>query len=246
MTWTGAQHGHPPQEQKEDSMAIASGQPPQLDLVGLQESIAACGKADSGPYEPGSAGRPTVAEPSQLPSNSLGLSQVIQALAAADGDWTVDADRWPRLAVALVAIGGSWPAAAQIAAAEAQDEAGITAAVARLAKQTEVELGRLPRLHFWDTAVGLIARAWRLGVFGFGEDDAIALLNALWWEVHHDDALEGPGIVAIWTAMKIYELQEFDPMADEVVALISRAEQLVPPCSVNAPFCAAFVEAIHP
>lgn len=228
-------------------MGFASDQPPpQLGLDGLRESIDACGKADSGPYEPEPAGRPTVAEPSQLPSNSLGLSQVIQALAAADGDWSVDADKWPRLAEALVDIGGRWPAAVEIAAADGQDDACITAAVTRLAQQTEVELGHLPRLHFWDTAVGLIARAWRLGVFDFGEDDAIALLNVLWWEVHRDETLEGPGIVAIWTAMKIYELQEFDPMAEEAVALLSKAEQLVPPHSVNAPFCAAFVEAIHP
>lgn len=227
-------------------MAIAPGQPPRLDFVGLRESIDASGRADSGPYEPEPAGRPTVAQPSRLPSNSLGLSQVVRALAAADGDWTIDADEWPRLAEALIAIGGSWPAAAEIAAAEAQDEAGIAAAVARLAQQTEAELGRLPRLSFGDTAVGLIARAWRLGVFELGEHDAFALLNMLWWEVHHDDALEGPGIVAIWTAMTIHELQEFEPLADEVVALLSGAEQLVPPYSVNAPFCAAFVEAIRP
>lgn len=229
-------------------MDISSGRPPlQLDLTGLWESVGASGKVDPGPYEPEPAGRPTVAAPSQPPSNSLGLAQVIQALAAAEGEWAgVDADRWPRLARALVAIGGNWPAAAELAAAEPQDEAGITTAVARLAQQTEIELGHRPRLDFWDAAVGLIARAWRLRVSGFGEDDAIALLNALWWEVHHDDMLEGPGIVAVWTAMKIYELQEFEPMGDEMVALLSRAERLVPPYSVNAPFCTAFVDAIRP
>jgi hypothetical protein len=39
-------------------MAISSGQPPQLDLIGLWNSIAACGTADSGPYDPEPAGRP--------------------------------------------------------------------------------------------------------------------------------------------------------------------------------------------
>jgi hypothetical protein len=116
-----------------------------------------------------------VAEPSEPPSNSLGLALVIHA----------------------------------IAAAEPQDEAGVTAALARLARQTDVELGHRPRLPFWDAAVGLIARAWRLRVFRFGDNDAIGLLNALWWEVRDDDSLHGPGIVAIWTAMNICELQTF-------------------------------------
>jgi hypothetical protein len=157
-----------------------------------------------------------------------------------------------------VAMGGRWPAARELAGTATTDRPALRAAVERLAEQSAAELSAegLQRIPFWDVGVGLLCRGARLGIFGsaWPSGKVLGKLDLWWWDIRDEELLKGagyteaeidsPGIYAIWAAMKLRELQEFGPEPGAELALVAEGERLIPPYSVNASFCTAFVLAV--
>ncbi|GAA2712946.1 hypothetical protein [Actinoplanes palleronii] len=216
--------------------------PPRLGARELEQLAGDNRHKDPGPYEPEPVGRPTTAMPDDPPTNRAGMAQVVHSLAAAD-KWLVDEEHWPPLAAAVVGMGGHWQAAVEVATTATTDEAAINAALARLAQQTMGDMGDLPPIPIMDVGVGLLARGARLGVFHpeYFESDVAGKLNQWWWEYSDVDELDGDGFTAVWSAMHLLEIEEFQPIYGALIALVAEADRLLPPYAVNAPFCTAFV-----
>lgn len=144
----------------------------------------------------------------------LHTAQVVRSLAASWDDRFLDEDDWPKIARSLLACGCDWPAVADLAAAGATSGTAVPDAVERLAAQAGREIGDLPVPAFWDTVCGLVARAWRLGVFD--EVDAMYRMDG------HDHC----------------------DISGLATALLIEADRLIPADSVNGPLCLAVLDAL--
>lgn len=202
----------------------------------LDQAVTA-GEYDLSPYEPSPAGLPTVASPGAAPTDRVGFTQIVQAIAAHQ-DLIILADEWPDIARAILDGGGDWPALAELIAIAPDDHDGATATGRRLQQQTEAELGDHPRLPFLDVIVGVIARGERLNdtVSAIGTYKLIRS-DLLYW-----DGIDGRGADVIDSAEVLTELaaviepedyQYFQYNDLQQILLIAEAERLIPPYSVN-------------
>lgn len=172
----------------------------------------------------------------------LHTAQVVRSLAASWDDRFLDEDDWPKIATSLLACGCDWPAVADLAAAGATSGTAVPDAVERLAAQAGREIGDLPVPAFWDTVCGLVARAWRLGVFD--EVDAMYRLDGLWWMIRRLDRSDSQGLQMIWQGMGIKEMHDHCDISGLATALLIEADRLIPADSVNGPLCLAVLDAL--
>ncbi|MEV4620770.1 hypothetical protein AB0J74_18925 [Asanoa sp. NPDC049573] len=173
---------------------------------------------------------------------TVGTVQVVHALATSGHVDLPDHESWPEIARCLVAFGGHWPAAIDLAALSTASPAQVDEAVARLAEQTGRELGERPAPHFWDTVCGLVARSWRLGLFT--ERDATCCMNRIWYEIRDLDRSASQDLQIIWQGMGLWELDEHSDQSRAMVDLLIGADRLIPADAVDGPTCKAVLDAI--
>jgi hypothetical protein len=174
-----------------------------------------------------------------------GLVQIAHALAAAEPLWALSPEDWPPLARALVAAGGTWPAAKDLGELGPDDLEAISDAVTRLAAQAASDLDGRPPLPYWDAVVGLTARAWRLGVLD-SPDEVVTHLSGHWWDIREVPALRGRGVTLIGEALGVYESAALYDTDEQSRKLAAEADALLAPEAVPAPFCEAFLWATRP
>ncbi|MEU6744749.1 hypothetical protein ABZ914_00820 [Spirillospora sp. NPDC046719] len=172
----------------------------------------------------------------------LDTARVVQSLASSWADELLDNDSWPLIAKILLALGCDWPAATELAAMPVTSETAVLDAVKRLAEETGREMGDLPALDFWDIVCGLVARAWRFGVFD--EIDAIYRMNGLWWQIRRLDRSHSQGLQLIWQGMGLKEMHDHLDVTDEAAAMLTEADRLIPADSVNGPLCETVLHAV--
>ncbi|MGI5329326.1 hypothetical protein [Actinomadura nitritigenes] len=168
---------------------------------------------------------------------------LIPLLPSALSSELLDDDSWTEIARILLALGCDWPAVTDLAAMPVTSQAAVLDAVKRLAEQTEREMGDLPALDFWDTVCGLVARAWRLGVFD--EIDAMYRMDGLWWRIRPLDRSRSQGLQIIWRGMGFKEMHDHLDVSEEAITLLIEADRLIPADSVNGPLCKAVLDAVY-
>ncbi|MGW1991473.1 hypothetical protein [Embleya sp. NPDC001921] len=172
---------------------------------------------------------------------SLGHIQVIHSLATAP-QGTVEHDCRPEIANCLVGLGCRRPVVVDLAATAATSESSVDAMLTRLAEQSGRAPAGMPAPAFWDTVCGVVARAWRLGMFD--ETQAMYLMDGLWWQTRKLDERACRGLGLIKAGMGLKELIPFQDIDPEATVLLMEADRLIPVESVDAALCKAVLEAV--
>ncbi|MET8423209.1 hypothetical protein [Nocardia sp. NPDC004860] len=145
---------------------------------------------------------------------------------------------WPDLAERAIALGGDWPAAAELVGMATAPGPAIEAAVRRLAQQTEQDMNEPPPLGFWGTVCGLIARSWRLGLLD--EYTAAVRYSILWYGMRDRDRIPGNRAQdLIYEGMACHYADRYAAMDITVRAqtMMIEADLFIPVAAVDADLC---------
>ena len=146
------------------------------------------------------------------------------------------------LAKPVVALGGDWPAALELAAMSSIWRPHIDDAVEQLHAQSGHDLGELPVLGFWSAVCGLVARSWRLGILD--EWSAPIRLDGVWWHIRDHEPRDRAEEL-IWEGMACFELDRYVDMdvTDRALALLTEADRFIADEAVDIAFCETVLEA---
>ncbi len=149
---------------------------------------------------------------------------------------------WMDLAKPVVALGGDWPAALELASMASIWCPDIDDAVGQLHVQSGRDLGELPTLGFWSAVCGLVARSWRFGILD--EYTAPARLDVVWWHIRDHEPRDRAEEL-IWEGMACFELDRFVDMdvTDRSSALLSEADRFIADEAVDIAFCETVLDA---
>lgn len=178
----------------------------------------------------------------------LSLARVAQSLACGPQDVRqaggplFEGDDGQAVAVALLRLGGDWPAVRELAAEPAAP--GLVEEMAvRLAAQARDDMADTTALPFWDTLCGFVGRSWRLDV-----DDSVGALyrmDSLWWTARDFDRSTSQGLRLIWQGMGLKELSDHIDVTRDATALLDAADALLPADLRDGGLCEAVLAAVR-
>ncbi|MFE4456574.1 hypothetical protein ACFROC_04375 [Nocardia tengchongensis] len=174
----------------------------------------------------------------------IGLAQVVHALATSPLDYCPDLAEWIDIAKPVVAPGGDWPAAVEMAAMSTIWRPALAEAVHCLAEQIAQDIGEFPQLDFWSTACGIIARSYTLGVL----DNEFAVadrMDLVWMDLRRGTAPPRTEEL-LFEGMAIHELVSYPGLGitERAIALVAEADRLIPPDVVDRAFCEVVLDCL--